>query len=184
MKTDSLVPKAALVLGAICAAAVFVTAVLYRTQKPSLEMRVAPATSPQAQGGMGQVGEMMVALEKDPTNTELLGALAVQFMDARDFERAAVFWKRIIAADPNDVNAYYFLGISLFQTGAYQEAAEQFETVVRMRPDDYRSLFNLGVLYTHFLDQPEKGRAAFEKVLSLKPDDPDVLKKAREELGR
>lgn len=50
------------------------------------------------------------------------------------YEEAQSLLRRAIAADPEDADAHYFLGVILFKRGLYDQAAAAFERTLELRP--------------------------------------------------
>lgn len=78
------------------------------------------------------------------------------------------FNKYRIALESNRKNAkiHDFLGIVLYRYGKYEEAAQEFEQVIKFNPTDKRALVNLGYSY---MMQGKYGKAIdhFNKAIEL-----------------
>ena len=158
----------------------FAGSIIYRLQNPSLTMQARPSESSMA---MNEISELMARLDSEPNHLPTLMALGDQFMRMGSWERAAVFWKRSIALDPSLDRALNGLGVAHYNMEQYVESAEQFERIVEIKPDNHRAHFNLGMLYKHYLEDPELARVHFERVLELEPDDVELMERIRDELA-
>lgn len=65
-------------------------------------------------------------------------------LSLRDNEKALAALRAAIAQDPTDLEAAYFLGAALVQTGAYAEGLPHLESVAKLRPDLWGTSYYLG----------------------------------------
>lgn len=169
----------------------FFSAVVYRVENPSLvqreERREMPA-SRSGGGGMGGMGgdmagisAMMKKLQDNPDNVELMRALGMAFMDMEAWDKSVSFWDMVLERNENDVMALNQKGFCLFELEKHAEAGELFERMLRIDPDNHRAHFNLGVIYKHYLKQPEKARKHFQAVADSATDE-SLAENARKEL--
>lgn len=159
---------------------IFIGSIIYRLQNSGLTMQARPSESSMA---MNEISQLMARLDTEPNHLPTLMALGDQFMRMGSWERAAVFWKRSIALDSSLERALNGLGVAHYNMDQYPESAEQFERIVDLNPDNHRAHFNLGMLYKHYLDNPEQARIHFERVLELEPDDLELMERIRDELS-
>ena len=75
------------------------------------------------------------------------------------------------------------LGVILHNQGKPQEAAATLEKVVVLR-DDATVRYSLGVLYSYFLQQKDKGRAHWEAGLKDPKISPEMRQAIEEELKK
>lgn len=55
-----------------------------------------------------------------------------------------VILRRLVTADPSDVDSHYQLGMALMQQGECEPAVTEFEAVIKLQPERSAALFNLG----------------------------------------
>lgn len=158
----------------------FVGSILYRLQNPSLTMQ---ARQGQQSAAMNEIAELMARLDSEPNHLPTLMALGDQFMRMGSWERASVFWKRALAVDPAQDRALNGLGVAYYNMDQFADSAAQFERIIVLQPDNHRAHFNLGMLYKHYLDEPERARVHFERVLELDPGDEELVGRIQEELS-
>lgn len=180
-------------------AAMFLTSFLYRTMKQNLivEHRAAPqagsGAGPQTQGeGMPpamqeamqkEIGKLMLKMQENPDDVETLVELASYFMNMQSWDKAQVFLNNAVVLKPADPEILYRLGICSFQLEQPAEAAGYFEQIAALEPTHAHALFNLGVLYRHYLDRPEEAEEIFKELAAL-PDAPqELVDAARKELA-
>jgi len=60
---------------------------------------------------------------------------ALEHLKAGRFDQCAALCRPLLAADPNDVDARFFLGVCLGAGGQLDEAVEHLTTVIQTRPD-------------------------------------------------
>lgn len=63
-------------------------------------------------------------LSEDPNNVTSLKGVAYLYMNMKQFDKAGEYYKRAIAADPNDPEAYYSVGV-IDWTAAYKDTADR-----------------------------------------------------------
>ena len=104
-------------------------------------------------------------------------------MATQEWDAAATFAQRAVALDVNDPQPLYMLGVILHNQGKPQEAAATLEKVVALR-DDATVRYSLGVLYSYFLQQKDKGRAHWEAGLKDPKISPEMRQAIEEELKK
>lgn len=142
---------------------------------------------PTAPQGMGQEQNLLASLMQkvaaEPTNKDALMHLAEHLMATQEWDAAATFAQRAVALDVNDPQPLYMLGVILHNQGKPQEAAATLEKVVALR-DDATVRYSLGVLYSYFLQQKDKGRAHWEAGLEDPKISPEMRQAIEEELKK
>ena len=113
----------------------------------------------------------------------MLGVTVEHLMATQEWDAAATFAQRAVALDVNDPQPLYMLGVILHNQGKPQEAAATLEKVVVLR-DDATVRYSLGVLYSYFLQQKDKGRAHWEAGLKDPKISPEMRQAIEEELKK
>ena len=126
---------------------------------------------------------LMQKVAAEPTNKDALMHLAEHLMATQEWDAAATFAQRAVALDVNDPQPLYMLGVILHNQGKPQEAAATLEKVVALR-DDATVRYSLGVLYSYFLQQKDKGRAHWEAGLKDPKISPEMRQAIEEELKK
>jgi len=165
---------------------VFAT-VVFRVENPSLVQQEERQEMPGGEGmdkmgDMAGVTAMMKKLQENPDDVEAMRALGMSFMDMQAWDKAISFWDMILKKDANDVMALNQKGFCLFELEKYADAAGLFEQMLTREPQNFHAHFNLGIIYKHYLAQPDKAAVHFQAVLDAAPDDPELLSNARREL--
>ena len=137
---------------------------------------------PTAPQGMGQEQNLLASLMQkvaaEPTNKDALMHLAEHLMATQEWDAAATFAQRAVALDVNDPQPLYMLGTTFSRV-----AAATLEKVVALR-DDATVRYSLGVLYSYFLQQKDKGRAHWEAGLKDPKISPEMRQAIEEELKK
>ncbi|OIQ51110.1 lipoprotein NlpI [Pseudodesulfovibrio hydrargyri] len=202
--TDSRVPfgRKAVVLAVFLAlAAMFATSFLYRMNNPNLFVKSqaprsfaeeggerggqgAPAMGGAMNGAMSRVKEYMERVKGNPEDVEALVGLGNSFLMMRAWDRALEPLEKARSLRPDDATVLKAVGIAYFNKEEYAKASEAYETILKVDPQDTLALFNLGVINKHYFKKPDIAQTYFEKVLALEKQDAEMLKLAREELGK
>jgi tetratricopeptide (TPR) repeat protein len=198
MQTNNAFPQAArrrtLMALLACLGLMLFAAVAYRVDNPSIvqheERQEMPAGGMGQSGEMGQMGgdmsgiaSMMQKLKDNPDDVEAMRALGMSFMDMRAWDKSMSFWDMLLAKNPSDVMALNQKGFCLFELEKHAEAAELFERMLGIEPNNFHAHFNLGIIYKHYLQQPDKAVGHFQAVVDAAPDDPELVDSAKRELA-
>ncbi|MEX0811361.1 MAG: tetratricopeptide repeat protein [Chitinophagales bacterium] len=66
-------------------------------------------------------------LEKNPTDTFVLFAIAQEYFKQQDFQNAEKYFRKLIEVDENYGGAYYHLAKVYESTGAHDQAVETYK---------------------------------------------------------
>ncbi len=94
----------------------------------------------------------------------------VAFFQHGYLEQAEASFKQVIAAKPDDPEAYYNLGTLYLRRNALADARQYLEQTVKLRPDYPEAWNNLGMLAAQ---ENQRGRSRarnFQQSLQLRPD--------------
>jgi tetratricopeptide (TPR) repeat protein len=84
--------------------------------------------------GQQAIDEYKSVLESDPQNINSLKGVASLYLMMKKFDGSREYYKKAIAADPNDPEAYYSVGV-IDWTAAYKDTADR-KAKVNLRVDD------------------------------------------------
>lgn len=87
---------------------------------------------------------------------------------ARDVRAALANYDKAIELSPGYTDAWVRKGVTLFDDGRIDEARECLEQAVRLRPNEFKAIYNRGKLRLHTGDT-EGALADLDKATSLKP---------------
>lgn len=88
---------------------------------------------------------------------------------AQQYDVALVELERMVAANPRDVLALRYLGITLDRLGRYRDAVDAFQRALALEPESAATYFHLGVTY-YKARAPELARASFVRASLLAPE--------------
>ncbi len=80
------------------------------------------------------IDEYKGVLQNDPQNVNSLKGIAYLYLQMKKFDEAQEYYKKAIAADPNDPEAYYSVGV-IDWSAAYKDTAER-KAKVNLKVDD------------------------------------------------
>jgi tetratricopeptide (TPR) repeat protein len=73
-------------------------------------------------------------------------------------------------SEKDRVDYLYNLGVAYTQAGLFDAAAEMYEKVLQLDPNDAASHYNLGIIYDEHLNRTEEGIAHYKTYLALSKD--------------
>ncbi len=174
--------KSVAFLAVVCLVAIFASSLWNRIQDPGITVESRSAPAGQDQAMMAEVSALMAEVEENPQNVEALTQLAHVFMLMEAWDRSYSFWRRILALEPENELALNQAGFTLFQMERYSEAVQYFDTLLEMDEDNFRSHFNLGIIYKYYLNDQDRARQHFQRILEIDPDNPQLMERVKEEL--
>jgi tetratricopeptide (TPR) repeat protein len=114
------------------------------------------------------------AVSADPAYFEAQYNAALMAFQAGDLSGALSGWETALAIEPDSVNARYNLALALKQAGYAQDAANELERILVGKPDESRAHLSLGNLYAQQLNEREKARVHYLRLLELEPRSPQA----------
>ena len=162
--------------------------VVWRAENPSLVEKPRQSRSQASSQGMpgdpqqnmGMITALMEKLKENPDDVHTLHTLAEQFMRMQAWDRAEALLSRAIVADPTNSSVLNLMGITEFNLKRYRDAADKFELLLELEPDDLMARYNLGVIYGHFLENKDKAVEYFQSVVDAENAPEDMRKEAAE----
>lgn len=128
-----------------------------------------------------ELSELMRRLQANPQDTEALLEIGETFLMGQDWARAQVFLARAVASAPEDSRPRYMIGICLYQQGKMPEAAAAFEKLLSLK-EDPAVQYNLAVIYKYHLNERDKAKELFNKIIASPEADLDTIEMAKKEL--
>jgi tetratricopeptide (TPR) repeat protein len=178
--------RLAMVGAAIAGAAVIVIAVFNMgggTGVPGVNGSPAPAAAASPGIDTAKVGELMVKIQADPTDTESLQALADIYYGANDYATASGFLEKILTVDDKNVTALLALGAARFNLGQPDEAEARWRQVLAIDDNNLEAHYDLGFMYlSRTPADVEDARTEWTRVVQIAPDS-DVAKSIQQHLA-
>ena len=117
----------------------------------------------------GAVQTLLVAWERFPENTEILGMLAGAQEALGQFDAAEQIYRDLLNILPEDLGSAFNLGRLLIRKQEFGEADTLLSRVVERQPTDAEAWTNLGVARGG-TGQGDGARSAFERAINLSPE--------------
>jgi tetratricopeptide (TPR) repeat protein len=114
--------------------------------------------------------QKVVAVDDDP---DLLGTLAYAYEQTHDYAAATDAFSRALQRDPDNPAYRKGLGQSLFYNRQYDQAVEQYQSVLRSNPNDAESYVRLSQIYLQ-QRKYDAARDSLAKAEELAPDSLEV----------
>ncbi len=95
--------------------------------------------------------------------------LAIQNHRKNDLKLAAHLYKKVLAVDPHQVDAIFYLATIEVQQRNFIEAKKLYENVIRLKPNHSPAHANLGATI-QILGNPKEARILFEKAIEIEPN--------------
>lgn len=114
------------------------------------------------------------ALQADPSFYDAWYNLGLAATESGDLPAALTAYENALALRVDSLDARYNFALTLKQANYPIDAARELEKILVRYPNDSRAHLALGNLYAQQLDQPEKARAQYVKVLEMDPRNPQA----------
>lgn len=149
---------------------------------PPQGMPLQPAVHPDLHATIFQLEQ---ATARDPKDVQAWIALGNACFDAHQPQKSVEAYAKALALDPKNVSVLTDQGVMYREMKAFDKAIANFQAAQKLQPDHLQSLFNLGVVYGSDLQQKDKARKSFQRVIEKHPGTPQATeaKAALEKLG-
>jgi len=141
-----------------------------------------PAGKPSASGAPVQqmpavnmqqkLNELKSIVANDPKNRQAWVALGNEFFDSNQFMNAIEAYDKALELNGNDANVLTDQGVMFRRLGWFDRAIGNFEKAFEVDPTHVTSLFNLGIVYRHDLQDFAKAKEAWTRFLEINPTGP------------
>ncbi len=108
-----------------------------------------------------------------PENTYVESQLAVALRNTGHIEEAMDMIERAVAHDDQNYDLYINRGTIRTTAGDYQGAIDDYNLILRMRPDDIAALNNRAIVWK-MMGQRQKALADYNRAIELRPDLPEL----------
>jgi tetratricopeptide (TPR) repeat protein len=106
-----------------------------------------PAARTQPPDNLHEMKALEVELKKKPEHVPILFRLAEISTEMNKPAEAAAYLRRILAQEPNNVEARLELGRALYSAGDVPGALEETNRILQKDPKQVDALYNLGAIY-------------------------------------
>ncbi|MBI3853469.1 MAG: tetratricopeptide repeat protein [Verrucomicrobia bacterium] len=115
-----------------------------------------------------------VAIKADPGFFEAQYNLGLAAFEAKDLPQSLVAYENALAITPDSANARYNFALALKEAGYPVDAAQELEKVLAAYPDEARAHLSLANLYAQQLNQQQRARQHYLRVLAINPQHPQA----------
>ncbi len=125
-----------------------------------------------------QKGKILIALAWEKQNREgwrNYGNNFDDWLNTREADKAESVLRSVIADDPDNIDAHYFLGMLYIEKGWLSKAETEFLDVLRFDRDHISARVNLAVVYT-MMDRPSFAEDELRRAYRLAPDTVRIVK--------
>lgn len=165
-------------------AVIVLTSLAKRIAEPSLVVSsFGRANVPAPEPEMSAMGRLMNEAAQHPDDQVVLLKVAEGLLGQGQAAAAGEFARRALALNGENARALHLLGVINHQQGDHQKAAEFLEKSVE-REENPGARYSLGVLYTHFLGDRQKGIENFRKGLADPGISPGLRDAINQELAK
>ncbi len=127
-----------------------------RFESPGLTEQRQPRAASAQDSIAQQIGVLMRKVAENPNDGTAIVHLVEHLIGAQNWEAAETFAQRAVTLDTGNSKPLYLLGVIMHNQGRNKEAAEALEQALTIK-DEASVRYSLGVLYTHYLENPAKG---------------------------
>jgi arylsulfatase A-like enzyme/tetratricopeptide (TPR) repeat protein len=93
--------------------------------------------------------------------------------DPKSFEKIVAMYRKVVADDPNVIDAWFNLGNAYSRVGRYEEAIPFFRKALELKPDYDLPVINMANAYRH-LGKDDAALAGYEHYLTIDPKNAHV----------
>lgn len=140
-------------------------------KEPTTNSTVSPGTGSPTDYQQ-RIAEAEKILAREPGNVQVWHQLANDYFDTDQPQKAVQAYSKVLELNPKDTSALTDQGIMYRKIGWYDKAIANFERAQLIDPNHLQSLYNLGVVYSVDLKQPQKAREAWTKYLQFDSTSP------------
>lgn len=131
---------------------------------------------PQGSGSPVDYQQRIAELEKvvagDPKNLQAWIMLGNDYYDQDQAQKAINAYGKALEISPDNPNILTDQGVMYKRIGSYDKALANFEKAQKIDPKHMQSLYNIGIVYSEDLKQPDKALKAWNHFLELDSTSP------------
>jgi tetratricopeptide (TPR) repeat protein len=122
----------------------------------------------------GALLDYQIAVAADPSYFDAHYNGALLALQAGELNRALQGWELALALEPGSLNARYNFALTLKQANYAYDAVRELERIIEASATDVRAHLTLANLCAQQLNEVEKARAHYLKVMELDPRNPQA----------
>ena len=113
-------------------------------------------------------------LNRDPDHLEAAVNLGNYYYDNNDAAQSIVYYTIALQINPDQPSVQTDLGTMYWRNGNVSHAEKMFRAVIAKHPNFSTAYLNLGLLLVRAKDQPQEGRALWQKIVDDFSQDPSA----------
>jgi hypothetical protein len=133
---------------------------------------LAPMQMPGGSGG--QIAALEAAVQRNPKDLQSWIQLGNMYFDTKQPQRSIDAYAKALELQPDNPDVLTDQGVMYRDLGQFDRAIANFARANQLNPQHAQSLFNMGVVYAYDLNQPDKAREAWTKLVSTNPGSPQA----------
>jgi len=118
-----------------------------------------------------QLEPMLAALQKDPSNPDLLAQIATVYLHTQQFAAAVDYYGRAVKVKPT-ADGYVKLGGAYLHAGSPDQTLDALNHALQLDPKSADALFNLGMLKWRVKNDPKGAVDAWQRLIKANPNFP------------
>ena len=116
-----------------------------------------------------QAAPLLEKLKADPNNPELLAQVGTIYHTTHQFQEAAAYYQKAVAADQKNLALRTKLAASLYRSGDPDAALAQLAQAQKIDAKDANTLFNVGMIKWQGKGDAKGAIAAWQRLLKTNP---------------
>lgn len=117
-----------------------------------------------------QIMALRQEAEENPEDAAAAFRLAELLFELERFADAIFWYQRGLALEPKNLDARIALGACLHQTGSYDEAMVQFNTVLELKPNNSYALYHLALTLLHGKQDRTGAERIYKRLRRVNPN--------------
>ena len=119
-----------------------------------------------------RIAELEKVVANDPGNIQGWTMLANDYYDTDQAQKAIDAYNKALELKPNSPNILTDQGVMYKRIGRFDKALANFEKAQKIDPKHLQSLYNMGIVYSEDLKQPDKALKVWNHYLELDSTSP------------
>ena len=119
-----------------------------------------------------RIAELEKVVANDPKNLQAWTMLANEYYDTDQAQKAINAYNKALEITPGNPNLLTDQGVMFKRIGKFDNALANFEKAQKIDPKHLQSLYNIGIVYSEDLKQPDKALKVWNHYLELDSTSP------------
>lgn len=116
------------------------------------------------------VSDLKAKLQAKPNDPDILQHLGDAYFDAKRFNEAVTYYKRVLEFKPGEADIYNDLGLSVHYLGNSPEGLRYIEEGIKKNPYHQRIWLTKGFILAYGMGDLNGAKEAWEKARALNPE--------------